>query len=34
MDVHKNSISTGVLEPDSGVPLVDKISSDERWCAG
>ena len=30
MDVHKNSISTGVLEPDSNHPLVDKISTDEE----
>jgi transposase len=30
MDVHKNSISTGLLEPGSTVPLVDKISSDDE----
>jgi hypothetical protein len=30
MDVHKNSISTGVLEPGSMQPLVDKISSDDE----
>jgi transposase len=30
MDVHKNSISTAVLEPGSSTPLVDKISSDEE----
>jgi transposase len=30
MDVHKNTISTGLLEPDSSVPLVDKISSDDE----
>ena len=30
MDVHKNSISTGVLEPGSSVALVDKISSDDE----
>ena len=30
MDVHKNSISTGVLEPSSSVALVDKISSDDE----
>ena len=30
MDVHKNSISTGLLEPGSTVPAVDKISSDDE----
>ncbi|MGH9114071.1 MAG: IS110 family transposase [Acidimicrobiales bacterium] len=30
MDVHKNTISTAVLEPGSTVPLVDKISSDDE----
>src|SRR4051794_19907059 len=30
MDVHKNSISTAVLEPGSSVPLVDKIGSDDE----
>jgi len=30
MDVHKNTISTGLLEPDSTSPLVDKISSDDE----
>jgi len=30
MDVHKNSISTGVLEPGSTEVLVDKISSDDE----
>ena len=30
MDVHKNTISTAVLKPDSTVPLVDKISSDDE----
>jgi transposase len=29
LDVHKNTISAGVLEPDGEVPWVDKISSDE-----
>ncbi len=30
MDVHKNTISTAVLEPGSTSPLVDKISSDDE----
>jgi transposase len=30
MDVHARSISTGLLEPDSGVALVDRISSDDE----
>jgi transposase len=30
MDVHKNSISTGLLEPAAAVPLVDKISADDE----
>ena len=30
MDVHTHSISTALLEPDSSVPLVDKISSDDE----
>jgi transposase len=30
MDVHKNSISTGLLEPGWTSPLVDKISSDDE----
>lgn len=30
MDVHKNTISTGVLEPGSTSPLVDKISADDE----
>ena len=30
MDVHKNTISTGVLEPGSTSPVVDKISSDDE----
>ncbi len=30
MDVHKNTISTAVLEPSSTTPLVDKISSDDE----
>ena len=30
MDVHKNTISTAVLEPGSTVPAVDKISSDDE----
>jgi hypothetical protein len=29
LDVHKNTISVGILEPDAEVPVVDKISSDE-----
>ena len=29
MDVHKNSISTGFLEPGSSSPVCDKISSDD-----
>jgi len=28
MDVHKNSISTGLLEPGAEVPLVDRLSAD------
>ena len=30
MDVHKNTISAGLLEPGSTTPVVDKISSDEE----
>ncbi len=30
MDVHKNTISAAVLEPDSFAPAVDKISSDDE----
>ena len=30
MDVHKNTISTAVLEPGSTSPLVDKISTDDE----
>jgi transposase len=30
MDVHKNTISAGVLEPGSTSPLVDKISADDE----
>ena len=30
MDVHKNSISTGLLEPESTSPVVDKISTDDE----
>ncbi|MGH9003079.1 MAG: IS110 family transposase [Acidimicrobiia bacterium] len=30
MDVHKNSISTGLLEPHSDSPLLDKVSTDEE----
>ena len=30
MDVHKNTISTAVLEPGRGVGLVDKISADDE----
>ena len=30
MDVHKNTISTGVLEPGSTSPVVDKISADDE----
>ena len=29
MDVHKNSISMGFLEPGSSSPVCDKISSDD-----
>jgi len=29
-DVHKNSISTGLLEPHSDSPLVDKLSTDDE----
>ena len=28
MDVHKNTISAGLLEPGSTVPVVDKVSTD------
>lgn len=30
MDVHKNTISAGVLEPGSTVPVVDKIGADDE----
>jgi transposase len=30
MDVHKNSISTGLLEPGSDSPLLDKLSADDE----
>ncbi|HET6953481.1 MAG TPA: IS110 family transposase [Acidimicrobiales bacterium] len=30
MDVHKNSISTGLLEPGSDTPLLDKLSADDE----
>jgi transposase len=30
MDVHKNTISTGLLEPDSTTPVLDKISADDE----
>ncbi len=30
MDVHKNTISTGLLEPESVSPVVDKISADDE----
>jgi hypothetical protein len=30
MDVHKNTISMGVLEPGSTSPMTDKISADEE----
>jgi transposase len=30
MDVHKNTISTGLLEPESNMVLVDKISTDDE----
>ena len=30
MDVHKNTISAGVLEPGSTSPVVDKISADDE----
>jgi hypothetical protein len=29
LDVHKNTISVGVLEPDAELPIVEKISSDD-----
>ena len=28
LDVHKNTISVGILEPEAEVPVVEKISSD------
>ncbi|MGH9119978.1 MAG: hypothetical protein ACRD0A_19550 [Acidimicrobiales bacterium] len=31
MDVHKNTISTGLLEPGWDTPLVDKLGTDEEW---
>lgn len=30
MDVHKNTISTALLEPDSTVPIADRISTDDE----
>lgn len=30
MDVHKNTISTGLLEPGADTPLVDKLSADDE----
>jgi transposase len=30
MDVHKNTISVGLLEPGSDVPLVDRLSTDDE----
>ena len=33
LDVHKNTITAGVLEPGSDTPVIDTISSDEDWCA-
>ena len=30
MDVHKNSISTGLLEPHSDGPVVDRLSTDDE----
>ena len=30
MDVHKNTISAGLLEPGSTVPVVDKVSTDDE----
>lgn len=30
MDVHKNTISLGVLEPESAAPLMDKIATDDE----
>jgi len=30
MDVHKNTISTGLLEPGSDSPLLDKLSTDDE----
>ena len=33
MDVHKNTISVGVLEPDREDPIVSRISSDPQAVA-
>jgi hypothetical protein len=30
LDVHKNTISAAILEPDADTAVVDKISSDEQ----
>jgi hypothetical protein len=30
LDVHKNTISVGLLEPDAELPIVEKISSDDE----
>jgi hypothetical protein len=30
MDVHKNTISAGLLEPGSMSPVIDKISADDE----
>jgi hypothetical protein len=30
MDVHKNTISTGLLEPGADAPLLDKLSADDE----
>jgi transposase len=30
MDVHKNTISTGLLEPGSTSPVLDKVSADDE----
>jgi hypothetical protein len=34
LDVHKNSISVGVLEPGTEIPRIDRISSDEDAVRG
>ena len=34
LDVHKNTISAGILQPGHDVADVEKISSDDDGCAG